>query len=251
MNKDDIRDLVDEEIARRAISENFDSHKNSQKGKFSFLSHPLFLVLFGFILTVGIGGTYDRIIQERQLEKENRERAISAVHDFLRLAAERRVRASLVVSAIRRKVDIEDIESRKIEYDASYAIWNINLLANMGSIRFMFNERGQSIFENSMNDEFFPWLQASDKCLTHAFDAFGADASAAISILSECEVPGINSRLFDYSEINKSLHGCEIAILGYLADAVAHDLKYGGDGWSDLRDRVPKKFKHLCSPYWS
>jgi hypothetical protein len=93
----------------------------------AFFRHPLTLTVAGFALT-GILGTYvtNRLHNaeaERAVAEAQRDRGIAAIHEIVDLINERRTRAVMVSSAIKRHSPAE-AQARKAAYDDIYVRWN-------------------------------------------------------------------------------------------------------------------------------
>jgi hypothetical protein len=91
------------------------------------LRHPLTLTLVGFFLT-GLLGTYITTLlhnaeAERAGVETRRERGVAAIHEIADLINERRTRAVMISSAIKRHSPAE-AEARKAAYDDVYVRWN-------------------------------------------------------------------------------------------------------------------------------
>lgn len=157
----------------------------------SFLRHPLTAILIGFLLTGLIGAWLSYYYNLKQMD---RERALDnivarrqAAQDFARFIYERRTRAELLSSAFRRQAQMEEIISRKKQYDESYASWGSNLQANLLIIRSLVESLNYSEFEYDVEFYLVPIFRRIDQCLTAAYDLCVANKNY-LSALDKCDM---------------------------------------------------------------
>lgn len=254
MDEKQIASLVDEEIAKRHLAGQLEPAENP---RWRFLRHPLMLTIVGFLLTVGIGGFYDSVLENRKQAAAERLVAMDAVHGLVQAAAERRERGSLVVSGIRRDLAPDRLHDRKSAYDVAYIGWNTNLIPRLSALRHYLDSDQQNDFEIQMNLNFFPWMGAADNCLTRAYDVVQSQApdrsALAQEILANCngprDIPDIKAS-YSFSEISRALHGCEIAVVETLAVTVRRGIQASDTTWPHVQKTAVAMFQHYCRPDW-
>ena len=93
-----------------------------------------------------------------------------AIQSLSSLFYERRTKAGMVVSSIRRGADTEEIRHRKRSYDEAYVEWNKNIRINLFAIREAMGERAFSSLEQDFENQLVAPLAEMDGCLTRAYD---------------------------------------------------------------------------------
>ena len=139
-----------------------------------FARHPLTVVVVGFLLTGIIGTLIAQSYAERQAQQERRlalvEDRKEAVQTLASFIYERRARAEMVASALRRSARNEEVLERKVLYDEVYVKWNTYLQSNLFKVRDILNEKQYSDFEQHIEFRLIPIYRDIDACLTKAFD---------------------------------------------------------------------------------
>jgi len=203
-----------------------------------FSRHPLFLALLGFVLTSILGGylTYWFNYQNQQygLEASTRNNAIEAVTDLSNIVNERRERAALVISSIRRSASEEETNARKLAYDESYIRWNAKVPGDLLRIRAGLGVSYRSSYERYIDgltnfnillygtdaykllhgQQISPQpglFSAMDDCLTRAFDIYKPakpeSAITAQKVVSDCKFRKMYSdSIACFSTISESLY---------------------------------------------
>lgn len=93
-----------------------------------------------------------------------------AIQSLSTLFYERRTKAGMVVSSIRRGADIDEMRHRKRSYDEAYVDWNKNIRLNLFAIREAMGERAFSSLEQDFENQLVAPLAEMDSCLTRAYD---------------------------------------------------------------------------------
>jgi hypothetical protein len=99
---------------------------------------------------------------------QNKRQSVQAIAN---LVYERRTRAGMVVWALRRNAEIDEVRYRKRAYDEAFVEWNKKIQLNVFMIRDIVGERGLTRVETQFQDMLVPALSATDRCLTEAYDA--------------------------------------------------------------------------------
>jgi hypothetical protein len=93
-----------------------------------------------------------------------------AIQSLSSLIYERRTKAGMVVSSIRRGADLDEVRHRKRSYDETYIDWNKTIRTNLFAIREAMGERGFSSLEQDFENLLVTPLAQMDACLTRAYD---------------------------------------------------------------------------------
>jgi len=93
-----------------------------------------------------------------------------SVETLAHLIYDRRTRAGMVVSSMRRNAPLEEIEYRKRAYDEAYVDWNKNILLNLFAIREVAGDLKFTTLVKAFEDELVASMAEVDRCLTQAYD---------------------------------------------------------------------------------
>ncbi len=119
-----------------------------------------------------------------------------SVQNISDLIYERRARAGMVVSAIRRNADTDEVRYRKRAYDEVFVEWNKRIQQNVFQIRELVGERDISEAEKEFQDLIVRPLSHIDTCLTKSYDLRLANADA-LTVLTDCEMPVLHQMVLD------------------------------------------------------
>jgi hypothetical protein len=181
------------------------------------LKHPIGAALLAFFLT-GIAATLfskwlDELSKAHELEIAAQRRAIESVADVTNLLYERRMRASMLASAISRGADVTEIRDRKKLYDDVFVRYNATLQSNMFRIREIFHTSDYTRFESLLEGPVHVLFAMDDACLTASYDAaISKDAmtnKTAKDTLSKC--PSDAQVPLSIKTIHQTLLDCEYA----------------------------------------
>jgi hypothetical protein len=141
------------------------------------------------LVTASIGAwltqTYARA-QQRQ----------DAIKQMSNLIYERRTRAGMVVSSMRRLADTEELRHRKRQYDEVYVDWNKNVRLNLFVIREVMGEKALSAFEQDFEELLIHPMSLIDNCLTKAYDLKLAGTDP-LPVLETCQMPMLHQLVLD------------------------------------------------------
>jgi hypothetical protein len=91
-----------------------------------------------------------------------------SVETLAHLIYDRRTRAGMVVSSLRRNAPPEEIQYRKRAYDEAYVDWNKNILLNLFAIREVAGDLKFTTLVKAFEDELVASMADVDRCLTKA-----------------------------------------------------------------------------------
>ena len=119
-----------------------------------------------------------------------------SVEALANLIYERRTRAGMVVSSMRRNAPADEIQFRKRAYDEAYVDWNKNILLNLFVIREVGGDMKFAGLEKSFEDDLVASMADVDRCLTKAYDRKLAGEDVA-PILDACGMPRLHQFVLD------------------------------------------------------
>jgi len=124
---------------------------------------------------------------------QNRRTAIEAIAN---LVYERRTRAGMVASAIRRGADLDEVRHRKQAYDEAYVDWNKNVMRNLFAIRAAAGDLKFSSLEPIFEDHLIAVMADVDRCITKAYDIRVANQDAKV-VLEGCRMSDMHQFVLD------------------------------------------------------
>lgn len=120
----------------------------------------------------------------------------AAIETIAHLVYERRTRAGMVASSIRRNAELEEVRHRKQAYDEAYVGWNKNVLLNLFAIREAAGDLNVSSLEPVFEDHLIAAMADQDRCVTKAYDARIANQDAK-AVLEECRMAALHQYVLD------------------------------------------------------
>jgi hypothetical protein len=132
-----------------------------------------------------LGQTYARYQARRQ-----------SIESLVHLVYERRTRAGMVTSALKRGADLDEIRFRKRAYDEAYVEWNKNIMQNIFAIREVTGEHMISSLEGQFQDGLVAAMSDVDRCLTKAYDARLANGDPKAE-LDKCHMADLHQFVLD------------------------------------------------------
>ena len=125
--------------------------------------------------------------------QQSRRKSVEALANLI---YERRTRAGMVVSSMRRNAAADEIQFRKRAYDEAYVDWNKNILLNLFVIREVGGDMKFAGLEKSFEDDLVASMADVDRCLTKAYDRKLAGEEVT-PILDACRMPQLHQFILD------------------------------------------------------
>jgi hypothetical protein len=119
-----------------------------------------------------------------------------SVESLAHMIYDRRTRAGMVISSIRRKAPLDEVQFRKRAYDEAYVDWNKNVLLNLFAIREVGGELKFAALEQMFEDDLVGAMADVDRCLTKAYDRKLAGEDP-IPLLDECQMSTLHQFVLD------------------------------------------------------
>lgn len=153
------------------------------------IGFALLSAILNGIITASVGAwlgqTYARYQSRRQ-----------SIESLVHLVYERRTRAGMVASALKRGADLDEIRFRKRAYDEAYVEWNKNIMQNIFAIREVTGEHMISSLEGHFQDGLVAAMADVDRCLTKAYDARLTNTDPIVE-LDKCHMPELHQFVLD------------------------------------------------------
>lgn len=154
------------------------------------------LIIFAFasavingIITASVGAWLAQTYSTYQARR-------AAIETIAHLVYERRTRAGMVASSIRRDAELEEVRHRKQAYDEAYVDWNKNVMLNLFAIREAAGDLNVSSLEPVFEDHLIAAMADQDRCVTKAYDARIANQDAKL-VLEECRMAALHQYVLD------------------------------------------------------
>lgn len=141
------------------------------------------------VITATVGGWLAQTYSTYQ----NRRQSIESI---AHLVYERRTRAGMIASAIRRNADLDEIKHRKQAYDEAYVDWNKNVMLNLFSIREVAGDLQFSDLEPIFEDHLIAAMADVDRCITKAYDLRLQNQDAKAQ-LEACQMSALHQFVLD------------------------------------------------------
>lgn len=141
------------------------------------------LILFAFasaavngVVTATVGG----YLAQTYSAYQSRHQAVESIAHHL---YNRRTRAGMLASSIRRDADLDEVRHRKQAYDEAYVDWNKNVMLNLFVMREVAGNLKFSELEPIFEDQLVSAMADVDRCVTKAYDKKikGEDAKAELA----------------------------------------------------------------------
>jgi hypothetical protein len=141
------------------------------------------------IITASVGAWLAQTYSKYQARR-------AAIETIAHLVYERRTRAGMVASSIRRNAEIDEIKQRKQAYDEAYVDWNKNVMLNLIAIREAAGDLNVSSLEPVFEDHLIAAMADQDRCVTKAYDARIANQDAKL-VLEDCRMAALHQYVLD------------------------------------------------------
>jgi len=141
------------------------------------------------IITASVGAWLGQTYAKYQSRRQSIESLVNLIY-------ERRTRAGMVASALRRGTDLDEIRYRKRAYDEAYVSWNKSVMQNIFAIREVTGEVMFSGLEKYYEDGLVASMADVDRCLTKAYDARVAGGDPKVE-LEKCKMADLHQFVLD------------------------------------------------------
>lgn len=132
-------------------------------GRRQLIAFAILSAVVNGLVTAGVGAWLAQTYASYQ-------RKTVAIQGIADLVYERRTRAGMVVWAIRRNAEADELRYRKRAYDEAFVAWNTKTQRNVFMIRDISGAKGVTRLETQFQELLVPGLTATDHCLTKAYD---------------------------------------------------------------------------------
>jgi hypothetical protein len=163
--------------------------KGAQMGQRQLVAFAIVSAIVNGIVTALVGG----FLAQSYASYQRKTAAIQTIAD---LVYERRTRAGMVVWAVKRNAETDELRYRKRAYDEAFVSWNKRVQPNIFAIRDISGEKGVTRLEAQFQELLVPGLSETDRCLTQAYDA-KLKGTDALPILDTCHMADLHQFTLD------------------------------------------------------
>ncbi|MFA5899190.1 MAG: hypothetical protein WC829_08760, partial [Hyphomicrobium sp.] len=153
------------------------------------ITFALISAVLNGVVTACVGAWLAQTYAAQQTRRKSVEMLANLIYD-------RRTRAGMVVSSMRRSAPADEIQFRKRAYDEAYVDWNKNILLNLFVIREVGGSFKFTALEKSFEDDLVATMADIDRCLTKAYDRKLAGEDV-LPILDACRMAQMHQFVLD------------------------------------------------------
>ncbi|MDH3934660.1 MAG: hypothetical protein OEU62_05795 [Gammaproteobacteria bacterium] len=207
----------------------------------SWLKHPLVNVVLGFILT-GVLGTaitqhfLDRREQERLRAQVTLDRK-QAIQQFSMLNEERKVRAEMLLKALRSHSSDDEVKTARQEYEKAYVAWSVERPGTLLLFRDLLSSENYQLVETGFQESLVGKIFSPIRlCLTTSL-GHGDDREAVNRTLEACRI----------DELLELSGTCSLALAAAVSDlAGTHSEWASTDALVELQKRARDSIGEQC-----
>jgi len=207
----------------------------------SWLRHPLVNVVLGFILT-GVLGTaitqhfLDRREQERLRAQVTLDRK-QAIQQFSMLNEERKVRAEMLLKALRSHSSNDEVKTARQEYEKAYVAWSVERPGTLLLFRDLLSSENYQLVETGFQESLVGKIFSPIRlCLTTSL-GHGDDWEAVNRTLEAC-------RIDELLELSST---CSLALAAAVSDlAGTHSEWVSTEDTAELQKRARDSIGKQC-----
>jgi hypothetical protein len=163
--------------------------RSAQLTRQQLIIFALVSAILNGMVTAGVGAWLAQTYATQQSRRKSVEAIANLIYD-------RRTRAGMVVSSLRRNAPLDEIQFRKRAYDEAYVDWNKNILLNLFVIREVGGDLKFATLEHSFEDDLVGAMAEVDRCLTTAYDRKLAGDNV-VPILETCRMAELHQFVLD------------------------------------------------------
>ncbi len=163
--------------------------KGADLGRRQLIAFAILSAIINGLVTAGVGAWLAQTYSAYQ-------RKTTAIQGIADLVYERRTRAGMVVWAIKRNAELDELRYRKRAYDEAFVAWNTKTQRNIFMIRDVSGQKGVTRLETQFQELLVPGLTATDHCLTKAYD-LRLNGGDALPVLDACRMADLHQFTLD------------------------------------------------------
>jgi len=207
----------------------------------SWLRHPLVSMVLGFILT-GVLGTAitQHFLDQREQEKLRAQATLDrkqAIQQFSRLNEARKVRAEIMLKALRGDSNDDAVKTARQEYEKAYVDWSVERPSTLLLFRDLLSSENYQLVETRFTESLMGKIFSPIRlCLTTSL-GHGNDRAAVQRTLEAC-------RIDELLELSST---CSLALAAAVSDlAGTHSEWVSTEDLTELQKRARDSIGKQC-----
>lgn len=207
----------------------------------SWLRHPLVSMVLGFILT-GVLGTAitQHFLDQREQEKLRAQATLDrkqAIQQFSRLNEARKVRAEIMLKALRGDSNDDAVKTARQEYEKAYVDWSVERPSTLLLFRDLLSSENYQLVETRFTESLMGKIFSPIRlCLTTSL-GHGNDRAAVHRTLEAC-------RIDELLELSST---CSLALAAAVSDlAGTHSEWVSTEDLTELQKRARDSIGKQC-----
>jgi len=207
----------------------------------TWLRHPLVNMVLGFILT-GVLGTAitQHFLDQREQERLSAQVALDskqAIQQFSKLNEERKVRAEMLLKALRSDSNDDEVKTAGQAYEKAYVAWSVERPGTLLLFRDLLSSKNYQLVETGITESLVGKIFSPIRlCLTTAL-GHGDDREAVNRTLEACRV----------DELLKLSSTCSLALAAAVSDlAGTHSEWVSTEDTAELQKRARDSIGKQC-----
>ena len=207
----------------------------------SWLRHPLVSMVLGFILTGVIGTAITQhFLDQREQERLRAQVTLDrkqAIQQFSSLNEERKVRAEIMLKALRSDSNDDEVKTARQEYEKAYVAWSVERPGTLLLFRELLSSENYQLVETRFTESLVGKIFSPIRlCLTTSL-GHGSDREAVNRTLEAC-------RIDELLELSST---CSLALAAAVSDlAGTHSEWVSTEDLTELQKRARDSIGKQC-----
>jgi hypothetical protein len=207
----------------------------------TWLEHPLASIVLGFILTGVLGTAITQHFLDRREQEKLRAQATldrkQAIHQFSKLNEERKVRADMMLKALRSNSNDDELKTARQEYEKAYVTWSVERPSMLLLFRDLLSSENYQLVETRFTESLVGKIFSPIRlCLTTSL-GHGNDREAVNRTLEAC-------RIDELLELSST---CSLALAAAVSDlAGTHSEWFTTEDMVELQKRARESIGKQC-----
>ncbi len=207
----------------------------------AWLKHPLVSMVIGFILT-GVLGTAitQHFLDQREQEKLRTQVTLDkkqAIQQFAKLNEERKVRAEIVLRALRSGSSDDEVKTARQEYEKAYVAWSVDRPGMLLLFRNLLSSENYQLVETGFTESLVGKIFSPIRlCMVTAL-GHRDDRTAVFKTLEDCGI----DKLLEFSST------CSLALASVVSDLAGTRSEWGStESMAELRKQASDAIARQC-----
>jgi len=207
----------------------------------SWLEHPLASIVLGFILTGVLGTAITQHFLDRREQEKLRAQATldrkQAIHQFSKLNEERKVRADMMLKALRSNSNDDELKTARQEYEKAYVTWSVERPSMLLLFRDLLSSENYQLVETRFTESLVGKIFSPIRLCLATSLGHGNDWEAVNRTLEAC-------RIDELLELSST---CSLALAAAVSDlAETNSEWFATEDMVELQKRARDSIDEQC-----